>query len=248
MVFYELVIGNFGSCKYKFPKEENTSDVLPYCDSQLNILKRVNETEQIKIKITDLTIQKAKLDFKKQNGIITPEEEVELKKVETMAQSYQDVMNMKPYFINENTGETHLKALKKLGEEAIGVSSKTKEILEGEYRVCEIVEKDRYLKEEKGMLLNQKLYDFLKEQNKAIKMNMTFGTGITNEQRVYIYPSIDIQNVLIIGKVGRTKLSETIEKDMQELAEVEKMKELLESITLQANKLNKNKIAGSLDD
>jgi hypothetical protein len=247
MVFFELQIGDFGECKYKFPKEENTTDTMPYCDSQLNILKRVNETEQINTKIKDLTIQRTGLEFKKQRGEITPEEEEELKRVDVMANTYSNVMSMKPFFVNENTGETHLKALKKLGDEAIDKFQKTKVINEGEYKVCDIVEKDRYRKAERGELLNQKLYDFLKKQNKAIKFNASFGFGY-NEERVYVYPSVDIQNVLIIEKVGRTKLAETIAKDMEELAEIDKMKELLESITLQANKLNKNKIAGSLDD
>jgi len=247
MVFSKLEIAGFGECLWKFPKEENATDTLPYCDANLNILDRVNETKQITTKISDLTIQKTKLEFKKQKGEISPEEEEELKRVGVMANTYQDVMNLKPYFINEDTGEIHLTALKKLGDEAIGKSLRTKEILEGEYKVCEIVEKDRYLKEEKGELLNQKLYDFLKKQNKAIKFNMNFGFGY-NEVRVYVYCSPDIDNVLIINKVGRTKLAETIAKDMEELKEVEKMKELLENITLQANKINKGKIAGSLDD
>jgi len=247
MVFFELEIQGFGECRYKFPKEENTTDTMPYCDSQMNILKRINETEQIKTKISELTIKKTGLEFKKQRGEITPEEEEELKQTEVMANAYTNVMSFKPYFINEETGETHMKALKKLGDEALEKSPKTKEIPEGEYRVCEIVEKDRYLKEEKGELLNQKLYDFLKKQNKAIKFLMNFGLG-NNEQRVYVYPSPDINNVLIMDRVGRTKLSDTIAKDMEELAEIDKMKELLESITLQANKINKGKIAGSLDD
>jgi hypothetical protein len=247
MVFQELVIGNFGECKYKFPKEDNASDTLPYCDSNLNILKRVNETEQIKNKISELTIKKTGLEFKEARGEITSEEKEELKRTEVMANTYSNVMAMKPYFVNEETGETHMKALKKLGDEALDKSPKTKEIPEGDYRVCEIVEKDRYLKEEKGMMLNQKLYDFLKKQNKAIKFVMNFGLGL-NETRVYCYPSPDINNVLIIDRVGRTKLSDTIAKDIEELNEIEKMKELLESITLQANKMNKGKLAGSLDD
>jgi len=247
MVFSKLEIAGFGECLWKFPKEENTADTLPYCDANLNILDRINETKQITTKISDLTIQKAKLEFKKEKGEISPEEEEELKRVEVMGNTYQDVMNLKPYFINEDTGEIHLTALKKLGDEAIGKSLRTKELSESEFKVCEIIEKDRYLKEEKGELLNQKLYDFLKKQNKAIKFLMNFGYGY-NEQRVYVYPSNDIDNVLIIGKVGRTKLVETITKDMEELKEVVKMKELLESITLQANKINKGKIAGSLDD
>jgi hypothetical protein len=248
MVFFEITIGNFGECKYKFPKEENATDTMPYCDSQMNILKRVNETEQIKSKISELTIKKTGLEFKKQKGKITPEEEEELKQTEIMANTYSNVMALKPYFVNENTGEVHLKALKKLGDEAIDKFKKTSVIPEGEYKVCDIAEKDRYRKAERGELLNQKLYDFLKKQdNKAIKFNATFGYGY-NEERVYVYPSVDIKNVLIIEKVGRTKLAETIAKDMEELAEVEKMKELLESITLQAGKLNRNKIAGSLDD
>lgn len=248
MVFYEIEIGNFGECKYKFPKEENATDTMPYCDGDLNILSRVNETKQITTKISELAIQKAGLEFKKQSGTITPEEEQELKKVEIMAYSYQDVMNMKAYFVNEATGEVHLTSFRKLGDEAIDkFRGRTKLVKEGEYKICDIVEKDRYRKAERGELLNSKLYEFLSNQNKAIKFNAFFGTGY-NEERVYIYPSVDIKNVLIIEKVGRTKLAETIAKDMEELAEVEKMKELLEGITLQANKLNKNKIAGSLDD
>jgi hypothetical protein len=248
MTFFELTIGDFGECKYKFPKEENSTDTMPYCDSQLNILKRVNETQQIKDKIGELTIQKTGLEFKKQRGEITPEEEEELKRVETMANTYSNVMSMKPYFLNEDTGEVHLTSLRKLGDECIDkFKGRTKVIPEGEYRVCEIAEKDRYRKAERGELLNQKLYDFLKKQNKAVKFTAFFGTGY-NEERVYVYPSVDIQNVLIIEKVGRTKLSETIAKDMEELAEIDKMKELLESITLQANKLNRGKIAGDLDD
>lgn len=246
MVFSNLEIEGFGECKYKFPKEENASDTLPYCDSELNILKRVNETEQIKKQISELSIKKAGLEFRKQRGIATAEELEELKKVEATAFALQNVMNLKPYYINEETGDIHAKALKKLGDEAIDRMPKTSKISEGEYRICEIAEKEKYLKEEKGEFLNQKLYDFLKKQNKAIKFNMSFGYGI-NEQRTYVYPS-EFDNVLIINKVGRTKLQETIAKDMEELAEIEKMKELLESITLQANKINKNKIAGSLDD
>jgi hypothetical protein len=248
MVFFDIQIGDFGECKYKFPKEENATDTMPYCDSQLNILKRINETEQIKNKINELTIKKTGLEFKKARGEITPEEEEELKRTETMANTYSNVMSMKPYFVNEDTGETHLTSLRKLGDECIDkFKGRTKVIPEGEYKVCDIVEKDRYRKAERGELLNQKLYEFLKKQNKAVKFNAFFGTGY-NEERVYVYPHTDIQNVLIIEKVGRTKLADTIAKDMEELAEIEKMKELLESITLQANKLNKNKIAGSLDD
>ena len=247
MVFYTLKIGKFGDCKYKFPKEKNSTTSLPYCDSNLNVLERINETKQITTKISDLTIQKAKLEFKKESGKITPKEEEELKQVELMANAYQDVMNLKPYYLNKDTGEVHLSALRKLGDEAIGKSLKTKEIPEGEYRVCEINEKDRFLKEDRGELFNQKLYDFLSKENKAVKFVMNFGFG-NNEERVYVYPSIEFKNVLIIGKVGRTKIAEKIAEDIKELSEIEKMKELLKNVTLQASELNRGKIAGNLDD
>lgn len=246
MVFYNLTIGKW-KCKYKFPKEEVETADLPYCDSQLNILKRINETEQIKTKVRDLTKRKAQLEYRKDNQIITDEEKEELKKVEVSAYAYQDVMNMKAYFVNEETGDIHLKALRKLGDEALEKSKKTEEIPDGEYAVCDIIEKDRYLSEQRGELLCPELYNFLKEQSKAVKFAMNFGFGL-NEQRVYVYPSNDIPDLLIIGKVGRTKFKDVVIADLEELKEYNKMKEMLEAIQLQATKQNKNKIAGKLDD
>lgn len=249
MGFSKIVIGNFGECEYKFPKEENASESLPYCDSQGNILKRVNETEQIKTKIVELNTEQIKLEFRKQKGELKPEEEELLKRVQTMSNTFQSVMSMKPFYINEDKpDDIHYKAFKKLGDEVIDKVKKTDIIPEGEYRVCEVSEKEKFRKEERGELFNAKLYEFLKGQKgKAVKFNMNFGYG-TNEQRVYVYPSDELDNVLIINRVGRTRIIDTISNDLKDLEEENKMKELLESVNLQVAKLNRNKIAGNLDD
>ena len=248
MVWFDLTIGKFET-KYKMLKEEVSTESMPYCDSQSNILIRVNETEQIKTKINDWTIKKTSLQFKKQRDGLNPQEEEELKKADTLATAYSDVMALKPYFVNEATGEIHLKALRKLGDEALEKSKRTRVISDGEYRVCELKEKEKFLSEQRGAMLCPELYKMLKElgEDKAVKFTMNFGYG-NNEERVYAFPS-EFPDALVITKVGngRTKFRDALEKEIEELKEYTKLKEMLKAISLQESQKNKNKIA-SLDD
>lgn len=246
MVWSNLTIGNW-KCKYKFPKEKNSVTDLPYCDSKGDIVKRVNETEQLKQKISDLVIEVTKLDFKKQNGTITSEEEDKLKISQKDLAVRQEVMNSKPYYINENTGEILLTASKKLGDEVLTKSKKTSEISREEFRVCEVMEKEKFMKEEKGEMFCPELYKFLMDngEGKAIKFNMGYGFG-NNEQRTYVYPTKH-KDFLVMNKVGRTNYEEALEEDIRELEELESLKKVLEKVSLQGGKVNKNLIAGSLD-
>ena len=249
MVWFEINIGKY-KAKYKFPKEDNATENLPYCDVKANILKRINETEQLKGEIEKVNLEKIRLEVKKSKEKLSAEEEDLLKRSECVLTAYQKVMNMKAYFVNEATGEIHQTALRKVGDEAVEkFKGRTKIIPEGEYKETEIYEKDRYTREIRGELLCPELNEVLKNKKKAYKFLMNFGSG-WNEERVYVYPSSDerLPNVLIMGKVGRTKLAETILKDLEELKEYEKLKEMIEATQIQIAKQSRNKIAGSLDD
>lgn len=248
MVFYKITIGKY-KATYKFPTLKSSSDY-PYCDEQANILERINETEQQKQKIASLNPIVMTLDMKRQNGTITKEEEEKLKLLQKELNIRQEVFNLKPYYVNEKTGEVKLKALKKVGEEALeSFRGRTSEVREGEYKETdkeEFFEKE-YQKEEKGFMICPELYKDLKAKGeKAIKFNAHLGNG-WNEVRTYVYPS-KIDDVLVMVKVSQDKLYENMERELKELKEVQEMKKLLEQATLQANELNKGKIAGSLED
>jgi hypothetical protein len=249
MVWFEIDIGKF-KAKYKFPKEDSATENLPYCDSQANILKRINETEQLKQEIQKVNLEKIRLDVKKSKESLSADEEDLLKRSEWILNTYQKVMNMKAYYINETTGEIHQTAQRKVGDETVEkFKGRTKNIPEGEYKETEIYEKDRYTREIRGEMLSPELYEMLKNKKKAVKFLMNFGTG-WNEERVYVYPAFDeeMPNVLIMGKVGNTKLKDKIIQDLEELKEYEKLKEMIEATQIQVAKQNRGKIAGSLDD
>jgi hypothetical protein len=248
MVFYKIRIGKYNA-SYKFPPKKSSSDY-PYCDEQAQILERVNETKQQEIKIADLNPKVMSLDMKKQKGTITKEEEEELKLLQRELNARQEIYNLKPYYVNEATGEIRLKALKKVGDEALDkFKGRTSEISDNEYRETtreEFFDKE-FQTEDKGFMICPELYSDLKRKgDKAIKYNAHYGNG-WNEQRTYVYPS-KIDGILIMVKVSQDQLYESMSRELDELKQVQEMKKLLEQATLQANEINKGKIAGSLDD
>lgn len=248
MVFNKLKIGIYET-EYKFPQDAK-SETYPYCDENKNILDRVNETEQQKQKISTLNPIVMTLDLKKQKGTITKEEEEQLKLLQKELNVRQEVFNLKAFYVNPKTGEVRQNASKLVGDEALDKAKKTSEIPEGKYKVTDIGEISRlkFVKQETGVMVCPELWNFLKSKGEsAIKFNMRFGFGITNELRTYVYPS-EIEGVLEIVKVSKTRFLDVAKAELQDLKERQEMKKMLAEANLKASQMNEGKIAGSLDD
>lgn len=248
-MFNKIKIGKY-ECEYKFPQEAK-SDTYPYCDEQKNILERINETKQQEQKIASLNPIVMTLDMKRQKGTITKEEEEELKMLQKELNVRTEVMNLKPFYINEKTGEIRYTASKLVGDEAIDKTNRTSEVPEGKYKFTDKGELDKIkpLRRVSGYMLSEELYRDMKAKGEstAIKFNAKFGSGITNEMRTYVFPT-DVDGVLEMVKVSKERLYESMNTELEELKQRKEMKKLLAEATLKASQVNIGKIAGDLDD
>jgi hypothetical protein len=248
MVFNKLKIGKFET-EYKFPSDPK-AETYPYCDEQKNILDRINETEQQKRKVAELNPIVMSLDLKRQKGTITKEEEENLKFLQKELNVRQEVMNLKPYYINSKTGEVRYTASKLVGDEALDKAKKTSEIPEGKFKETDKGEISRlkFVETKTGVMVSPELWNYLKSKGDvSIKFNMRFGFGITNELRTYVYPS-EIEGVLEIVKVSKTRFLDVAKNELQDLEERKELKKMLAEANLKASQMNEGKIAGSLDD
>ena len=213
-------------------------------------MERINETKQQEQRIEVLNPIVTTLDMKKQNGSITAEEEEELKLLKKELNTRQEIMNLKPFYINEKTGEVRYSASKLVGDEAIDKTNMTTIIPEGQFKYTEKEELDRIkpLRRVSGYMLSEDLYRDMKSKGEhtAIKFVAKFGSGITNEMRTYVFPT-DVEGILEMVKVSKERLYESMNAELEELKQRKELKKLLEEANLKASQVNIGKVAGDLD-